>query len=434
MPKLKTLLPLFLFLNNFILLPINAQFKNIQIASARGTLGPCEPSIAIDPLNPDIIVAGSVLNRVHYSHDGGLTWESKALESEYGVWGDPCIVVDRNSNFYYFHLSNPENKGWASERLLDRMVCQRSDDGGKTWNSGSFTGLNHPKDQDKEWAAVNHLNNHLYLTWTQFDLYNSTAPGDSSNILFSSSEDHGNSWSEPIRINELAGNCLDDDFAVEGAVPTVGPNGNIYVAWSLGSTIYFDYSKDGGKSWQDNDTKIATQQAGWNIQIPGIGRANGMPVTKCDISNSKHKGRIYVNYADQAKDGEDTDIWLVWSDNEGKDWSEPIIVNDDTTNRHQFFTWMDVDPITGYVYIVFYDRRNFEDTTTEVYLAVSKDGGETFENMKISEKPFTPTNNGVFFGDYNNISAYNGRVRPIWTQLDDRTLSVWTALIDFEVE
>jgi len=54
--------------------------------------------------------------------------------------------------------------------------------------------------------------------------------------------------------------------------------------------------------------------------------------------------------------------------------------------------------------------------------------------MKISEKPFTPTNNGVFFGDYNNISAYNGRVRPIWTQLDDRTLSVWTALIDFEVE
>jgi len=70
---------------------------------------------------------------------------------------------------------------------------------------------------------------------------------------------------------------------------------------------------------------------------------------------------------------------------------------------------MDVDPITGYIYIVFYDRRNdlHDKNETEVYLAYSKDGGENFTNLKISESPFTPQL-GVFFGDYNDISAYNG--------------------------
>jgi hypothetical protein len=35
-------------------------------------------------------------------------------------------------------------------------------------------------------------------------------------------------------------------------------------------------------------------------------------------------------------------------------------------------------------------------------------------------------------GDYNNISAYNGMVRPIWTELHDGKLSVWTALLNYE--
>ena len=44
-------------------------------------------------------------------------------------------------------------------------------------------------------------------------------------ILFSKSSDHGATWSEPVSINQYKGNCLDDDYTVEGAVPAVGPNG-----------------------------------------------------------------------------------------------------------------------------------------------------------------------------------------------------------------
>ena len=36
----------------------------------------------------------------------------------------------------------------------------------------------------------------------------------------------------------------------------------------------------------------------------------------------------------------------------------------------------------------------------------------------------------VFFGDYNNITAVDGHVRPIWTHEEGGILSVWTALLD----
>ena len=85
------------------------------------------------------------------------------------------------------------------------------------------------------------------------------------------------------------------------------------------------------------------------------------------------------------------------------------------------------------MYLVFYDRRNYNDLNTDVYLAYSSDGGQTFTNVCISESPFIP-GKSVFFGDYNDISVYNNKVRPIWTRNEGRTLSVWTALIDMKIQ
>ncbi|MCB0689407.1 MAG: exo-alpha-sialidase, partial [Saprospiraceae bacterium] len=162
----------------------------------------------------------------------------------------------------------------------------------------------------------------------------------------------------------------------------------------------------------------------------GFGRANGMPVTGCDLSKSPYRGTVYINYCDQSNGEDDTDVWLVKSVDGGEHWSEPFRVNNDPSGRHQFFTWMTVDPVTGAIYVVFYDRRNHEDFATDVYLAYSFDGGETFKNIRISEKPFYPSTN-YFLGDYNNISAYDGVVRPIWTRLDGHSTSILTALINF---
>ena len=422
----------FSLLFSFLAFQAQAQFKNIPILVNEGTgIGPCEPSIQINPKNPQQIVAGAVLNDVCFSADGGKTWSCEKLTSQYGVWGDPCILADTLGNFYYFHLSDPTGRNWASKEILDRMVCQKSTDGGKTWTEGTSIGLNFEKDQDKEWGVIDPNNGNIYLTWTQFDKYNSKDPKDKSNILFSRSTDQGRSWNTPVRINQFTGDCLDDDNTTEGAVPAVGPNGEIYVTWSLNNKLYFDKSLDGGQTWMSEDLMIAEQPEGWAIDIPGIGRANGFPVTTCDVSNGPHRGTIYVNWSDQRNGKNNTDIWLMKSTDQGKTWSEPKKVNDDTKKRHQFFNWMTVDPVTGYVYVVFYDRREYKDERTDVYLAYSKDGGETFKNVKISETPFV-AGEGIFFGDYNNISAYNGMVRPIWTRADGKTLSIWTALIQIE--
>jgi Secretion system C-terminal sorting domain/BNR/Asp-box repeat len=416
------------FLLLILPLYVVGQHQNVKISSQNT---PNEPSIFINPQNTNEIVCGYNTDNSFYSTDGGQTWTYSGLTSTLGVWGDPCIISDHLGNFYFFHLSNPLEGNW-----IDRIVCQKSEDVGATWNDGSYAGLNGTKAQDKEWAVFDYSTKNIYMTWTQFDRYGSGSILDSSLILFSKSTDLGESWSEPKILSEKHGDCIDDDNTVEGAVPAVGPNGEIFVSWSGPEGIVFDRSLDQGETWLENDIFVNAHAGGWAQDIPGISRCNGMPVTICDTSGGTYNGTIYINYADTKNGNDDTDIWLVKSNDNGNSWSIPKRVNNDGPGKHQFFPWMAVDQVTGYIYIVFYDRRNYEDTQTDVYLAVSKNGGEHFENYKISESPFTPDPN-VFFGDYNNISAYNNVVRPIWTRFgtdypQDNGLSVWTALIDLE--
>ena len=354
----------------------------------------------------------------------------QVVQSPFGVFGDPVITADRLGNFYFAHLADPKGTGRSGESWLDRIVVQKSEDQGLTWNEGSYAGHRPPADQDKHWLAIDPTTHHIYMTWTEFDKYGSTDARDQSRILFSKSEDQAESWTPAKAINQYDGNCIDSDLTPEGAVPAVGPQGQIYVAWAYDEKIFFDRSFDGGATWLKQDKIVASQAEGWDIDIPGLGRANGMPVTATDLSRSPYRGNIYINYCDQSAGTDDTDVWLIRSTDQGETWSTPLRVNNDPAGAHQFFTWMSCDPSTGAIYIVFYDRRGLTGTLTNVYLAYSFDGGESFNNIKVSERPFE-AKTGVFFGDYNNISAYNGYVRPIWTRLDDRKTSIWTALINF---
>lgn len=408
-------------------LPLAAQHTNILISNQHD---PNEPSICINPKNTQEIVAGANIDNVYISTDGGNTWTDNTLTCpDYGVWGDPCIVTDTTGNFYFFHLSNPPvNGSW-----VDRIVCQRQDGALGNWTLGTATGKNGSKVQDKHWVVVDQNTNRIYTTWTQFDNYGSTAATDRSVILFSYSDDQGATWSTPLRISTLSGDCVDSDDTAEGAVPAVGPNGEVYVVWSLSDSLYFNKSLDHGATWLPHERTIGYQAGGWDYNIGGISRANGMPVTKCDLApNSPHRGTLYVNYGDIVNGANDTDVWLIKSTDGGTTWSGPIRVNDDATQTHQFFTWMDIDQTTGYLWFVWYDRRAYPDYRTDVWMAVSTDGGDTFRNFKVSESSFLPNPN-IFFGDYNNISAYNGVVRPMWTRMQNGLLSVLTAIVDTDL-
>lgn len=387
---------------------------------------PNEPCIVINPKQPHVLIVGANLNNYYRSLDTGQTWTSHTLVSSWGVWGDPVLVVDTSNNFYYFHLSNTPGGHW-----LDRMVCQKSSNSGGSWNTGTYTGLMGTDDHDKEWATVDRSNNHLYLTWTQFDDYGSTSGADSSTILFSKSIDGSATWSTPVRINKYAGNCADDDSTLQGAIPAVGPSGEIYIAWAGIDGIWMDRSTDGGNSWLDEDILVNNTPGTTYFTIPGLDRCYGFPVLKCDLTGGPNHGTLYLNWSDQRNGIDDTDIWLSKSTDGGDSWTSPVRVNDDPAGKHQFMSWMDIDLINGDLYFVYYDRRDYNDNRTDVYVAYSSDGGETFANAKISDTPFEPTT-GIFFGDYNNIVTYNGIIRPVWTRLDTGTLSIWTDLTTLE--
>jgi hypothetical protein len=410
-------------------------FKNVKLKKPKEATykqSQVEPSIAIDPSNPNRVIAGTVLSDFYYSMNGGKSWRTHTLKSKYGVWGDPVLMFDTTGSAYYFHLSS-----YKETSHLDRIVCQKPIFGkidGKwevEYSHGTFPKPNGTKVQDKHWTVVDPSTNAIYITWTQFDAYNSSDSLDSSIIVFSKSLDRGETWSDPKRISKFAGDCLDNDNTVEGAVPAVGPNGEVYVTWTGPKGLVLQKSFDQGETWLEEELLIEEHHGGWVIDIPGLNRANGLPILKCDLSGGNDHGTLYLNWCDQRNGSDDTDVWLMKSTDGGENWSEAVRVNQDDSKKHQFFTWFTIDQSTGFLYFVYYDRRNYDDIKTDVYVSTSRDGGKTFVDTKISGKPFAP-NPALFFGDYLNIDAVNGQIRPIWPRMDKGKISLYVTLMSEE--
>ena len=410
-------------------LPVHAQYENVRINQPGGN--PEEVAIAINPVNPDNLVAGANLRYVFHSFDGGKSWTQDELPS--GTWGDPCVIFDAGGRAYIANLVY----GW------DAIVVRHSDDGGVTWSPATkLFGPNSDKAvagslynsslQDKEWLisdmSSSPWSGNIYCTWTDFTKYGSMSPDDSSLIIFARSVDRGETFEPYVRISDKGGDAVDSDNTVEGAVPAVGPDGEIYVAWAGPEGLMFDRSFDGGRTW-GKDVYISDQPGGWDLDIPGVNRSNGLPITVADISEGPNRGTVYVNWVDRRHG--DHDVWIARSTDKGSTWSEPIRVNDDevANGKEQFFTWASVDPGTGELVLVYYDRRHYSTDSTDVFIARSTDGGFTYVNTRISAASFYPTAM-VFMGDYNCVAALNGRIRPIWTRLHDGVLDVYTALMD----
>lgn len=408
---------------------------------------PVEVSIAINPTNPDNIVAVSyqqglpagprTSNFIYVSIDAGRTWTSQpAANPDARTQGDDAVTFDEAGVAYRTNISFVGIRQVRPRRAVTGIFVSRSDDGGRTWQP-PVAAVDHLNTvlpfEDKPWPAATKTaagESHVYLAWTRFDEYGSKAPDCRSQIVFARSVDGGRTFAMPFRISDAPGDCQDSDNTVEGVVPSVGVNGEVFVAWAGPAGLMFDRSTDAGVTL-GADLKIADLPGGWDFAVPGIERSNGMPVTGVDRSRGPSRGSIYVNWID-ARNG-DPDVFVAASRDGGRSWSAPVRVNDDPIRNGaiQFFTWMAVDPVDGSIAVLYYDRRGLTGTKTAVTLARSTDGGRTFVNHPVAV-PVFETRPAPAFGDYLGVASFGGRVVGAFPYfVDDKTIALGAVRFDF---
>jgi hypothetical protein len=385
-----------------------------------------EPSIAVNPNNSNQVVGAFQSATVSYSTDGARTFATAELPPVDGYrsgGGDVSVAFDDKGHAYLgtLHFEKLGSASyWAHGAGKNGIFVRRSLDAGKTWEKDavpvrSWQG-NEPDLQYEDMPRVFADSNphspyagNVYVGWIEWQI-------DKSIILFSRSTDGGKSFSPAIRISSHAGLPRDDNGALVGFLGVVASDGTIYAAWNDGNTITITRSLDGGKTFEPS--RVAVQVGppyfGGAAGIPGVSRAMGFPQIGID-PRGKQGGPLYLSWSDFTNG--DIDVFCVSSSDHGRTWSKPRRVNTDPIHNgiDQFFQWMTVDPITGRVYVQFYDRRaDATNHKTGFTIARSTDGGKTFVNYAWSETEFDAQN--AFLGDYTWLTAYDDKVFGIWTE------------------
>ena len=391
-------------------LPIAPKIHKVDINAKPGYFN--EPSIAVNAKNPQqVAVAWQVNASAAYSKDGGQTWTlaEGTAPKDYRISGDVSIVFDSagHADLCYIafdKLGTPQY--WARGATRNGIFVRRSLDGGQTWEQNAAAVASHESIpnipfEDKPYIVAATSGPHtgdLYIGWTQFTLA-------TTELLFSRSTDGGVTWSKPIKLSSVPGLPRDDNGALEGFDGVVAPDGTLYGIWDDRDGIMMAESHDGGVSFS-KERQILQTGPGF-FGITSVERSNGFP----QIGIDPHTGKLYVAWSDFTNG--DVDIFVSYSSDRGRKWSAPVRANNDPIHNgnDQFFQWMAVDPASGAVNLVFYDRRT-DNKQTRVTLARSTDGGKTFNNYILDDEAFEAE--GDFLGDYLALAAYGNKTFAAW--------------------
>jgi hypothetical protein len=370
---------------------------NIRINSDATGQFQNEECVAIDPTNPDNLVAvwrdtrtGALQVGWGYSHDGGNTWTDGGplfpVPPGYDIASDPVICAGNNGWFHFAHMSirfTPRIQGLFARISLD------SGDSWPIFNPAVEyidPWPDSPVD-DKEWIACDQTggptDGNLYLTWSRYDGVNTFE--DSVSIWCLRSLDDGLNFVDQRQVSDS------DDGVRTWAVPAVGADGRVLIAWTsdYDNAIMYDISYDQADTWGTD--RVLQPTSFWERQFDGINTLS-FPALASDMSQSIYRGRFYCVYADEAADGS-LDLYVTRSLDSGETWTPPVRLNDDPlgSNIDQFHPWTTVNP-DGVVTVVFYDRRlDPANYLFDLCVTHSFDGGVTWTpNQRVTGVSSTP--------------------------------------------
>ncbi len=413
-------------------------FGNVDVSNECGPQS--ETYITVNPNSSRTLAGGSneifrLPMRAFFSSDAGGTWGgidvplppplSGTNDTRFG--SDPSLAFDTKGSVFYSFIVvffsaafNSPGKGAAINGT--EMAVARSVNGGSTWpllTQFSFDGgENHFN--DKPMITVDQssgpFRDNVYVAWD-------AASGGSTGggIRVGRSTDHGASF---------AVNRADDPSGPGrsiGAVPFVGPDGTVYVAWNdyVANVIAFNRSFDAGVTWGTQRT-IAPKVIPFDIGIPAESFRRALVYPACDTDRSvgSHQGRLYCSWMDLNGAG-NTEILLSFSDDAGATWSKhPAVVGQPAARHDRFNHWLSVDPVTGEVTVSYYDAIGF---STDIFLSRSTDGGDNWlPDLRVTTQSSNEHDcNGLFpcpgidygnqQGDYEGLVSFRGVSHPIWT-------------------
>jgi hypothetical protein len=253
---------------------------NIRVNQDCSLRRQAEEVVAVNPRNPDNIIAGQNDSVIGFNHcgydwslDGGQTWGSVGTAPP-PFWqeilrdghtsdacSDPTATFDSQGNAYvsgvFFDITSPANGIFVAKSNYPIQGRFYHSPFPLSFQEYRATPMGRPASDidpniahDKEFMiadtrSTSRKRDRVYLTWTRFES-NKTPPGGRSPIVFSQSTDGGATWSKQVIISGASGsfctvdsgtpdnpNACDQD---QGSDPVVGPDGTIYVIFGNGNT------------------------------------------------------------------------------------------------------------------------------------------------------------------------------------------------------
>jgi len=439
-----------------------------------------EPTVAIDPMDTDIVVAGSndycasiVNNEVwagyYRSTNGGQTWSlslvpgypddtsaagvASPVHGTCGASGDPTQSFDGDGNLFYgficFNRSKPINGGVYVARYSDHgadydqtVLVKRGSPSG-LFGAGLFQDkINLTADQtDGEFS------DNVYVAWSQ---YHGLQSGNNA-VLFARSTDHGLSYTRPFKVtpNEH-GTASFVDLAV-------GPDGTVYLAYLTypsssrpTADVWLLRSDDGGVSFT-SPSHVASIELFDSNQFAGatgtVDCGDGPFICESGFTFSRFfsnsavaadEDGVHVVWASELATGQNK-VFVRNSTDGGETFGSAATL-DGVTVGHQWFP--DVASAEGVLSVIFYDSRTDpaynpdrppgntasglnSGNVVQARVAQSSDGGETWSEQVVSTagSNFGWKTHGSrrvgFWGDYLYVSAVPGAVNVVWTDSRD---------------